>query len=1324
MESIGAPRSLNLDASNLEEEWKSFEQRFDLFRVASGADSKPEATQVALFLHCAGESAQRLFNSFTFESDADKKKLKPIYDKFEDYCTPRKNEIVERCQFHDMKQAHGQTIDNFVAALRLKAQSCNFGDQTEQLIRDRIVCGCFDARVKERMLRESKLTLQSALALCRAAEASHEQMKVFKTESSVAAVTTNHNRQDVRSTGNGRAANCGRCGRRRHGADQMCPAADKECRSCGRKGHYELMCRTKMKSQPSHQQFSRSPSRGASRNRGRSPSTRRNDSVNSVSVTEEPGLYVQNCFIGSWSGVIDDDETSWWQFLTVNGEPLRCKLDPGAQGNVMSMAVYDEMKDKPVLRKTDIQLYDFASRQISPHGIASFAVEHKGVTYKQDFYIVPGKSPTLIGLPACKLMDLVRRVDQVEKVTPVQTTSSLLQEYNDVFEGLGRLPGTYHITVDNNVQPVVHALRKVPLALQPKLKKLLDHEVERGVMVKRDEPTDWVSSLLCVEKKDGSLRVCLDPRDLNKAIKREHYAIPTFDDVVAHFQGKKVFTVIDLKEGFWQIGLDEDSSRLLTFNTPFGRYSFTRLAFGISSAPEIFQKRMNCVFGDIDGVHVVFDDLIIAAENDDEHDKILRKLLERARQNGVRFNKNKLQLKVQTVKYLGNILTPDGVKPDQEKVSTIVNMPAPTDAKGVQRFIGLVNYLSKFVPHFSNLTEPLRNIQKSDSDFVWSPSCQDAFDRIKQKIISAPVLQYFDPTKHTVIQTDASSKGLGSCLMQNGLPIAFASRALTDAETRYAQIEKELLAIVFACEKFAYYVYGRQVEVQSDHKPLESLFKKSLCTTTPRLQRMLMRLLKYNLEVRYTPGKQMYVADTLSRAYVHGEPTEVEKDIASDICVMVNTVLFEFPASNKRLDELRAETERDTELCQLKECVSNGFSGDLPPGVRHYGKFAQDIYELDGLLFVHGKLIVPSSMRSYMLKLIHEGHLGMDKCKSMAREILYWPGMNADIENVVAKCSVCNSYRRKQQPEPLLPHTPPGRPWAKLGADIFTYKNTDYLLIVDYYSKYPEIAVMPDKTAASVISQMKQVFARHGIPDEVICDNMPFASYQMQTFAREWCFTVTTSSPRYAQSNGQSERAIQTVKNLLKKASASNTDVNLALLQYRNTAVTGLDYSPAQLLFSRSLNTLLPVCVENLYPQVREDARDQLVNRQGKQKHYYDRGTRALPPLESGDVVRVDHNGQWQRGQVVRSSDTPRSYDVLMENGNTLRRNRRDVIHTAEDPPVCAPLVDEIDTPSFSDNDNEQQHQQSLTPPTASCLKTTKSGRVVKPPVRFRDYKL
>ena len=251
-----------------------------------------------------------------------------------------------------------------------------------------------------------------------------------------------------------------------------------------------------------------------------------------------------------------------------------------------------------------------------------------------------------------------------------------------------------------------------------------------------------------------------------------------------------------------------------------------------------------------------------------------------------------------------------------------------------------------------------------------------------------------------------------------------------------------------------------------------------------------------------------------------------------------------------------------------------------------------------------------------------------------------------------------------------------------------------------------------------MISHAKQVFARHGIPDEVICDNMPFGSYRMKQFANEWKFTITTSSPRYAQSNGQAERAIQTVKNLFKKASASNTDVYLALLQYRNTAVTGLDYSPAQLLFSRALNTKLPVCFDKLLSQVCVDAKEQLIRRQRQQKHYYDKGTRTLSQLDQDDVIRVHHDGEWQRGKVVERSNTPRFYVVQTEDGSTLRRNRRHLIRTAEEAPVCAPHIEDL-LPAPTE-EPEPQHQ-STQQPIANPI-STRSGRIVKRPVRFNDY--
>ena len=258
--------------------------------------------------------------------------------------------------------------------------------------------------------------------------------------------------------------------------------------------------------------------------------------------------------------------------------------------------------------------------------------------------------------------------------------------------------------------------------------------------------------------------------------------------------------------------------------------------------------------------------------------RILRSVFERARSWNIRFNKKKIQLKVPQVRYLGHIISAGGIKPDDDKVRAIVEMKQPVDKKGVQRLLGTITFLSKYIANFSALTEPLRALVRHDAEFIWSNSHQMAFENIKCAVSSAPVLRFFDPTRPVVIQTDASATGLGACLMQDGRPVAFCSRALTDPETRWATCEKELLGIVFSCNKFNHYIYGHDdVTVETDHRPLEAIFKTAICTTTPRLQRMLLSLLKFRIHVVFKQGKHMYIADTLSRA--HLSSTECDREL-------------------------------------------------------------------------------------------------------------------------------------------------------------------------------------------------------------------------------------------------------------------------------------------------------------------------------------------------------------------------------------------------------------------------------------------------------------
>ena len=403
---------------------------------------------------------------------------------------------------------------------------------------------------------------------------------------------------------------------------------------------------------------------------------------------------------------------------------------------------------------------------------------------------------------------------------------------------------------------------KVPIALRQHLEAELKRLASLGVLEPVEGPTDWISSLVVVRKPNGTLRICLDPKPLNRALKRSHYPMPTIEDLIPQLSKAKVYTVCDLQNGFWHIALDHESSLLTTFGTPFGRFRWKRMPFGISPAPELFQRRLQSAIDDLPGVYTIADDVLIVGEGDtheaacQDHDKKLASFLDRCRVRGIRLNRNKIKLRLPEVKYMGHILTPNGLKADPDKLKAILKMENPTDVAGVQRLIGTVNYLARFLPNLSSVCDELRQLTKKDVEFCWTSHHDHAIQQIKAAITTAPVLRYFDPQMDVTLQCDASEKGLGASLMQQGQPVAYASRALTDTETRYAQIEKELLAIVFGVTKLHHYAYDRHVTIESDHKPLEVIVQKPIHSAPKRLQRMLVQLQGYDTRSRTSRVKR------------------------------------------------------------------------------------------------------------------------------------------------------------------------------------------------------------------------------------------------------------------------------------------------------------------------------------------------------------------------------------------------------------------------------------------------------------------------------------
>ena len=496
----------------------------------------------------------------------------------------------------------------------------------------------------------------------------------------------------------------------------------------------------------------------------------------------------------------------------------------GAQCNVIPLELYKKATNDTELKgvkqaKTAIAAY--GGSRLPVVGQVIIPVWREGQRFKLDCKLVDNIDiRPILGRKACLGMNIIQYMDndeihkpevgnaQVYTMTGASSSglnrADLIRQSPRVFtEEVGQLEGEYRIKLDTTISPVQHAPRRVPVALRDQLKAELDKMTEQGIVAPVTAPTPWVSSLVVIPKKNGMLRLCLDPKDLDKAVQWEHYPLPTIEDVATRLHGAKVFTKLDVRSGFWHITLDNASSYLTTFNTPFGRFRWRCMPFGIRSAPEVFQRRMHELIEGMPQVEVIANDFVVVGKGDtieeakSDHDKNLVAFLRLCDEKGLKLNAEKLKLRQPEVSFIGHIATGEGLKVDPAKVKAIREMPAPTDKAGVQRLLGLAQYLGKFLPHLSEVTKPLRELTQQDAEWTRDEPQKRALEPLKDAVTRTPVLRYFNVKEDVTLQCDASQSGLSAALLQNGQPVAYAPRALTPAETRYAQIEKELLAIVF-----------------------------------------------------------------------------------------------------------------------------------------------------------------------------------------------------------------------------------------------------------------------------------------------------------------------------------------------------------------------------------------------------------------------------------------------------------------------------------------------------------------------------------------------
>ena len=1276
------------------DEWQRWKRRFEQFREASGLSSESQQRQVCMLLYTMGEEAEDTLMSTKITED-DKKDYAKVIAKFDSFFRVRKNVIFERAMFNRRCQKQDESVEQFITCLYQLSENCAYGELRDEMIRDRIVVGIRDEAMSQKLQLDADLTLESAKKLVRQREAVREQQIQLKNGSQeeqglpVEAMGSYHG-AGVRSkkfNKSARPANkttesarpqpttrkkCTRCGRGPH-FKQHCPAREAICHRCRKKGHYKSQC------------FS-----------------------NVAEATEDSSTELGDT---SFLDAVSDERssTSWNESLLVNGQSVIFKVDTGAEVSVITEETMNRLT-RLEQRSTTKRLITANKTPLDVKCEFTACLTYSNRSVEQTLYVVKGIQNNLLGLPAIKALKMLAKVETIQK--------TILEQYPSLFTGLGTLSGEYKIELKPDAKPfALYTPRNVPFPLREKVQKELGRMESLGVISKVEKPSSWCAGMVVVPKKSGAIRICVDYRPLNENVLREVHPLPTVEENLSKLTGATVFSKLDSNCGFWQIPLEESSRELTTFITPFGRYRFNKLPFGICSAPEHFQRRMSEILAGLEGVIVHIDDVLVYGKTQEEHDERLHGVLKRIASAGGTLNKDKCEFSKDTLTFLGHIVGRQGVSSDPEKTRAIVNMEEPKNLKELRRFMGMANQLGKFSPNLAECSQPLRELLSPRKSWVWGPAQQEAFQNMKEELTKPTVLALYNPNAKTKIRADASAYGLGAVLLQyhegeDWKPIAYASKSMTETEKRYSQIEKEALALVWACEKFADYVIGKHIELETDHKPLIPLLGKTqLDSLPPRVLRFRLRLTRFDYSIAHVPGMYLYTADTLSRAPIKSVECVYEDD--KDVERFVETLVEQLPASKERLEQFRRAQKNDPICSTVIQYTRSGWpaSHAIKGVLKKYWGEKEKLSVADDLLLYGTRVVIPESLQYEILMKIHHGHQGIQRCRLRVSSSVWWPGISKQVEDFVRRCPTC--MKNTPPPvEPMLQSSLPTHPWEKVGADLFQLKDSTYLIVVDYYSRYMEIQKLTSITSAGVISALKAMFSRHGIPVEFMSDNGPqFASQEMKDFAERYCFSLTTSSPHYPQSNGLAERTVKTVKKLI----TETDDPYLALLSYRATPLPWCGLSPAELLMGRRIRTDVPQIKKYLTPDWPhlKDFPEKDKQYKLQQKKYYDQRHRTSTAVElpEGTPVWVSTQDSQSPGTVSQQLQSPRSYIVGTPTGQ-VRRNRRHLRVRSENATSESP--EEAESPSNNGDSTESRD-------TRVIRTRSQTGTVVRPPDRFSN---
>ncbi|GJZ38755.1 putative reverse transcriptase domain-containing protein [Tanacetum coccineum] len=714
----------------------------------------------------------------------------------------------------------------------------------------------------------------------------------------------------------------------------------------------------------------------------------------------------------------------------------------------------------------------------------------------------------------------------------------IVQDFPKVFpEDLPGLPLTRQVEFQIDLVPAAAPIARAPYRLAPSEMKELSEQLkelsDKGFI--RPSSSPWGALVLFVKNKDGSFRMCIAYRELNKLTVKNRYLLPRIDDLFDQLQGSSVYSKIDLRSGYHQLRVREEDIPKTAFRTRYGHYEFQVMPFGLTNAPAVFMDLMNRVCKPyLDKFVIVFiDDILIYSKNKQEHEEHLKIILELLKKEELYAKFSKCEFWISKVQFLGHVIDSEGIHVDPAKIESIKDWTSPKSPTEIRQFLGLAGYYRRFIEGFSKIAKPMTKLTQKKVKFEWGDKQEAAFKLLKQKLCSAPILALPEGSEDFIAYCDASKKGLGAVLMQREKVISYASRQLKIHEKNYTTHDLELGAVVFALKIWRHYLYGTKCTVFTDHKSLQHILDQK--ELNMRQRRWLELLSDYDCDIRYHPGKANVVADALSRK---------EREPPLRVRALVMTISLDLP---KQI--LNAQTE-----ARKPENIK---SEDVGGMLVENAKFPEAIREqkleprADGTLCLNGRSWLPcyGDLRTVIMHESHKSkysiHPGSDKMYQDMKKLYWWPNMKADIATYVNKCLTCAKVKAEhQRPSGLLvqPKIPEWK-WDNITMDFVTKlpktsQGYDTIwVIVDRLTKSAIFTPMRETDPLDKLARLylKEVVTRHGIPVSIICDRDPrFASNFWRSLQSALGTNLDMSTAYHPQTDGQSERTIQTLEDMLR----------------------------------------------------------------------------------------------------------------------------------------------------------------------------------------------